>query len=99
SWPFGTSFHHRDDINPVPEELARVGGLSVMIYDQTCAAAKSRRRRGGTYPDPDKRVVINELVCEGCGDCGVQSNCVALVPVDTEFGRKPAVEQSRWKQD
>ena len=76
------------------KELREVGGLSVLIYDQTCAAEKRRRRKRGAHPDPDKRVVINELVCEGCGDCGVQSNCVAVVPVETEFGRKRAIDQS-----
>ena len=72
---------------------------SLIIYDQTCAAEKRRRRKRGTYPDPDTRVVINELVCEGCGDCGVQSNCVAIVPVETEFGRKRAIDQSSCNKD
>ena len=83
----------------VQKELAETGGLSVLIYDQTCAAEKRRRRKRGRYPDPDKRVVINELVCEGCGDCGVQSNCVAIVPVETEFGRKRAIDQSSCNKD
>ena len=99
SWPFGTTFHHRDDIDAVQRELAGLGGVSVMIYDQTCAAEKRRRRKRGLYPDPDRRVVINELVCEGCGDCGVQSNCVAIVPVETEFGRKRAIDQSTCNKD
>ena len=81
------------------KELARVGGLSVLIYDQTCAAEKRRRRKRGKHADPDVRVVINELVCEGCGDCGVQSNCVAIVPVETEFGRKRAIDQSSCNKD
>ena len=72
---------------------------AVLIYDQTCAAEKRRRRKRGKYPDPDVRVVINELVCEGCGDCGVQSNCVAIVPVETEFGRKRAIDQSVCNKD
>jgi indolepyruvate ferredoxin oxidoreductase len=97
--PFGTTVSHRDDIDAVQKELARVGGVSVMIYDQTCAAEKRRRRKRGTFPDPDRRVVINELVCEGCGDCGVQSNCVAIVPVETEFGRKRAIDQSTCNKD
>src|SRR5437868_12922255 len=83
----------------VQTELASVEGVSVMIYDQTCAAEKRRRRKRGLYPDPDRRVIINELVCEGCGDCGVQSNCVAIVPVDTEFGRKRAIDQSSCNKD
>jgi indolepyruvate ferredoxin oxidoreductase len=99
SWPFGTTFHHRDAIDAVQQELATQGGVSVMIYDQTCAAEKRRRRKRGLYPDPDRRVVINELVCEGCGDCGVQSNCVAIVPVETEFGRKRAIDQSSCNKD
>ena len=71
----------------------------MLIYDQVCAAEKRRRRKRGNYPDPDMRVVINELVCEGCGDCGVQSNCVAMVPVETEFGRKRAIDQSSCNKD
>ena len=70
--PGGTAVHHRDNIDAVQKDLGQVGGVSVMIYDQTCAAEKRRRRKRGLYPDPDKRVVINELVCEGCGDCGVE---------------------------
>ncbi len=98
-WPHGTTVRHRDELDEAQSELARVGGLSVLIYDQTCAAEKRRRRKRGRYPDPDKRVVINELVCEGCGDCGVQSNCVAIVPVETEFGRKRAIDQSSCNKD
>jgi indolepyruvate ferredoxin oxidoreductase len=98
-WPFGTTFHHRDDIDAVQKELAAVAGVSVMIYDQTCAAEKRRRRKRGLAPDPDRRIVINELVCEGCGDCGVQSNCVAIVPVETELGRKRAIDQSGCNKD
>jgi indolepyruvate ferredoxin oxidoreductase len=98
-WPPGTKIYGREKLDAVQQELAEVGGLSVLIYDQVCAAEKRRRRKRGTYPDPDARIVINELVCEGCGDCGVQSNCVALVPVETEFGRKRAVDQSTCNKD
>ncbi len=71
-WPRGLTIHHRDDLIPVQQELAAIPGVTVLIYDQTCAAEKRRRRKRGRFPDPDKRVIINELVCEGCGDCGVQ---------------------------
>jgi indolepyruvate ferredoxin oxidoreductase len=99
AWPSGTSIHHRDDLNEVQTDLSEIGGLSVLIYDQTCAAEKRRRRKRGTFPDPDKRVFINELVCEGCGDCGKQSNCVAIDAVDTEFGRKRQIDQSACNKD
>ncbi len=98
-WPTGTSVHHRSELIPVQEDLAKVSGVSVLIYDQTCATEKRRRRKRGTFPDPDKRVVINELVCEGCGDCGVKSNCVAVGAVETEFGRKRQIEQSSCNKD
>jgi indolepyruvate ferredoxin oxidoreductase len=76
-----------------------VPGTSIIIYDQTCAAEKRRRRKRGSFPDPNRRVFINELVCEGCGDCGVKSNCVAIAPVETPFGRKRQIDQSACNKD
>jgi indolepyruvate ferredoxin oxidoreductase len=98
-WPQGVSFHHRDELDAVQREFATVPGTSVLIYDQTCAAEKRRRRKRGTFPDPDKRVLINELVCEGCGDCGVKSNCVSVQPLMTEWGRKRQIDQSSCNKD
>jgi indolepyruvate ferredoxin oxidoreductase len=98
-FPAGTTIHHRDELDAVQRELRDVKGISALIYDQTCAAEKRRRRKRGTFPDPDRRVVINELVCEGCGDCGVQSNCVSIQPVETEFGRKRRIDQSSCNKD
>lgn len=98
-WPPGTTLHHRDDLNAVQRELATVPGVSLLLYDQTCATEKRRRRKRGAYPDPDKRVIVNELVCEGCGDCGVQSNCVSVQPLETEFGRKRQIDQSNCNKD
>jgi indolepyruvate ferredoxin oxidoreductase len=99
AWPSGMTIHHRDELDAVQRELAAIPGVTVMIYDQTCASEKRRRRKRGEFPDPDKRVIINDLVCEACGDCSVQSNCVAVQPVETEFGRKRQIDQSNCNKD
>jgi len=97
--PSGITVTHRDDIQALQKDLMQVKGVSAMIYDQTCAAEKRRRRKRGEFPDPNKRVFINELVCEGCGDCGVKSNCVAVAPLETPFGRKRQIDQSVCNKD
>jgi indolepyruvate ferredoxin oxidoreductase len=89
----------RDEMDLIQRELREVPGVSAIIYDQTCAAEKRRRRKRGTFPDPARRVFINEAVCEGCGDCGEVSNCMSIVPVETEFGRKRAIDQSSCNKD
>ena len=99
TWPPGLTVHHRNIINEVQRELAQTPGVTVLIYDQTCATEKRRLRKRGLFPDPDARVIINELVCEGCGDCGTASNCVAVQPVETEFGRKRRIDQSACNKD
>ncbi|MES2322105.1 MAG: indolepyruvate ferredoxin oxidoreductase family protein [Pseudomonadota bacterium] len=97
--PSIVSLHDRKEMDAVQRELREVEGVSVLIYDQTCAAEKRRRRKKGEFPDPNKRMVINDAVCEGCGDCGVQSNCVSILPKETDFGRKRTIDQSSCNKD
>lgn len=98
-FPSGVEWHPRADMDAVQRAFAQHTGVSVILYIQTCAAEKRRRRKRGQFPDPDQRVFINTDVCEGCGDCGVQSNCVSIVPVETELGRKRAIDQSSCNKD
>ncbi len=98
-FPAGLDWHERDELGMVQERMREVEGVSAILYVQTCAAEKRRRRKRGTFPDPDRRIFINTDVCEGCGDCGVQSNCVSLVPVETAFGTKRAIDQSSCNKD
>jgi indolepyruvate ferredoxin oxidoreductase len=95
----GVTVHHRDELDRIQREFREIKGTTVIIYDQTCATEKRRRRKRGKMVDPDKRVVINELVCEGCGDCSVQSNCLSVEPVETDFGRKRRINQSTCNKD
>ena len=98
-WAPGVTIRHRSELDAVQRELRECKGISAMIYDQTCASEKRRRRKRNEYPDPAKRAVINEAVCEGCGDCSVQSNCLSVEPLETEFGRKRQINQSSCNKD
>ncbi len=95
----GIQIRHRDELEATQVELRETAGVTILIYDQTCAAEKRRRRKRGTFPDPSVRVFINEMVCEGCGDCSVKSNCLAVIPLETEFGRKRAIDQHSCNKD
>ena len=97
--PHGVPVRHRQELESIQRDLRETPGVSALIYDQTCAAEKRRRRKRGLYPDPARRVFINQAVCEGCGDCSTQSNCMSVVPVETEFGRKRAIDQSTCNKD
>ncbi|GAB3003767.1 indolepyruvate ferredoxin oxidoreductase [Arenimonas maotaiensis] len=98
-FPDGVEFFDRDELDSVSKRLRETPGTTVIIYDQTCAAEKRRRRKRGKMPDPAKRTVINPAVCEGCGDCGEASNCVSILPLETEFGRKREIDQSNCNKD
>ena len=98
-FPNGTALHPREQLISVQENFRNLQGISVIVYVQTCAAEKRRRRKRGAFPDPAERLFINPSVCEGCGDCGVQSNCVSLLPLETPLGRKRQIDQSSCNKD
>ncbi len=98
-FPSGVEFVHRDELDAVQKRMREIKGTSILIYDQTCATEKRRRRKRGKLEDPKKRVMINSLVCEGCGDCGVKSFCVSVLPKETEYGRKREIDQSGCNKD
>ena len=99
NWAPGVTIRHRDELDAVQRELREQPGVSALIYDQTCASEKRRRRKRNAYPDPAKRAVINEMVCEGCGDCSTKSNCLSVEPLETEYGRKRTINQSTCNKD
>ncbi|MCG6206054.1 indolepyruvate ferredoxin oxidoreductase family protein [Rhodopseudomonas sp. HC1] len=95
----GTRTRHRDELDAVMKECRDIKGASAIVFVQTCAAEKRRRRKRGTLEDPARRVLINAAVCEGCGDCSVQSNCISVEPLETELGRKRTINQSSCNKD
>jgi len=97
--PPNASLHHRDELDALQKELREIKGVSGIVYEQTCAAEKRRRRKRKLMDDPPERVFINPDVCEGCGDCSVQSNCISVLPLETEFGRKRKIDQSSCNKD
>ena len=99
AFPPGMRMRPREELDAIQREMEGVEGVSAIVYIQTCAAEKRRRRKRGRFPDPDTRVFINPEVCEGCGDCGVQSNCVSILPLETPFGRKRMIDQSSCNKD
>ncbi|OFZ92602.1 MAG: indolepyruvate ferredoxin oxidoreductase [Betaproteobacteria bacterium RIFCSPLOWO2_02_67_12] len=99
AWAANVSIRHRDQLDAVQRELRELPGVSAIIYDQTCASEKRRRRKRNEYPDPARRALINEMVCEGCGDCSTKSNCLSVEPLETEFGRKRRINQSTCNKD
>ncbi|MBO9476856.1 indolepyruvate ferredoxin oxidoreductase family protein [Shimia sp. R11_0] len=98
-FPSGILFKERAELQSVEEKFRDISGVSAIVYVQTCASEKRRRRKRGQFPDPDRRVFINTDICEGCGDCGVQSNCISIEPVETELGRKRKINQSSCNKD
>ena len=97
--PANVKVYDRKDLDIVQRELREIEGVTVLIYEQVCAAEKRRRRKRGIIPDPPRRIFINDDVCEGCGDCGVKSNCVSVLPLETQFGRKRVIDQSACNKD
>ncbi|MCQ4187678.1 indolepyruvate ferredoxin oxidoreductase family protein, partial [Klebsiella pneumoniae] len=97
--PPAVEVFHRDELDRVQREFREIPGVTVIVYDQTCATEKRRRRKRGKLEDPAKRVFINPAVCEGCGDCGEKSNCLSVLPKETELGRKREIDQNACNKD